>query len=96
MGANGVLHLMKIIENTEKILAIELLCSLRGIQLTYDRLPKELQTLGEGTSKVYEFLSKNEKLKNTKDRLEDHYLRTDMEEMISIVKTGKLRKLFEK
>lgn len=88
MGANGALHLKKIIENTEKIIAIELLCALRGIQLTYDKLPESLRTLGRGTSKVFEYLSKNEKLKNTKDRLEDHYLRVDLEEMISILKSG--------
>lgn len=90
MGANGVLHLKKIIENTEKIIAIELLCAHRGIQLTYDKLPKNLRSLGKGTSKVFDYLSKNEKLKNTKDQLEDHYLRIDIEEMISILKSGKL------
>ncbi len=90
MGANGVLHLRKIIENTEKIVAIELLCALRGIQLTYDKLPENLRSLGELTSKVYEYLSKNEKLKNTEDRLEDHYLRVDIEEMGAILKSGKI------
>lgn len=96
MGANGVLHLKKVIENTEKIVAFELLCAHRGIQLTYDKLPekpKNLRLLGEGTTKVFEYLSKNEKLKDSKDRLEDHYLRTDMEEMILILKSGELVKL---
>jgi histidine ammonia-lyase len=96
MGANGALHLKKIIENTEKIVAVEILCAHRGIQLTYDKLPetpKNLRLLGQGTSKVFEYLSKNEKLKNTTDRLEDHYLRVDMEEMISILKSGDLVKL---
>ena len=93
MGANGALHLKKIIENTEKIVAAELLCALRGIQLTFNKLPKSLSSLGEGTTKVFEYLSKNEKLKDSKDRLEDHYLRVDMEEMTSILKSRELVKL---
>ncbi len=93
MGANGVLHLNKIIANTEKILAIELLCAHRAIQLTKNDLPKELASLGEGTSKVFDYLSNNDKFKDTKERLQDHYLRTDMEEMLSILKSADLRKL---
>jgi histidine ammonia-lyase len=95
MGANGALHLRKIIENTEKIIAFELLCALRGIQLTYDKLPEHLRNLGKGSSKIYQYLSANPKLKASKERLEDHYLQTDMEEIISILKSGELVKLVE-
>ncbi len=93
MGANGVLHLNKIIANTEKILAIELLCAHRAIQLTKDDLPEELRALGEGTTKVFNYLSQNDKLKDTEDRLQDHYLRTDMEEMLSILQSRVLTAL---
>jgi histidine ammonia-lyase len=93
MGANGALHLKKIIENTEKIIAIELLCALRGLQLTFDKLPENLRSLGEGTGKVFNHLSENIELRNSKDKLEDHYLMTDMKEMLSILKSGVLVKL---
>lgn len=90
MGANGALHLKKIIENTEKIIAIELLCALKGLQLTFDKLPENLRSLGDGTGKIYSYLSEIEIFRKSDDRLADHYLMTDMDEMLKILKSGKL------
>ncbi len=90
MGVNGALHMMKINANNQKILAIELLCALRAIQLTYNDLPSHLRELGEGTLKVYSYLSSDEKMSNKLEVWEDHYLRTDLEKMIEIVKENEL------
>ncbi len=91
MGVNGAFHLKKIIDNNRKILAIELLCALRAIQLTDKDLPSHLRELGDGTSRIYQFLS--EHLGNGKEYLEDHYLRTDLQKMIYIVRKNELIKL---
>ncbi len=92
MGSNGAVHLHKIIHNLQVIIAVELLCALRGLQLTFDKLPKDLRSLGKGTSIVYDYLSKDDKLPIGKENenLKDHYLRKDMDKMIEIVKSGEL------
>lgn len=92
MGSNGAVHLHKIIHNLQVIIAVELLCALRGLQLTFDKLPKDLRSLGKGTSIVYDYLSKDDKLPVGKENenLKDHYLRKDMDKMIEIVKSGEL------
>jgi histidine ammonia-lyase len=84
MGTAGAIHLKKVIHNTQIIVAVEFLCALRGLQLTYDSLPENLKKLGKGTEKIYDFL--NEKIPPAK---EDRYLRTDMEKVINLVKNGK-------
>lgn len=85
MGSIGVLHLRKIIYNTQIIVSVELLCALRGLQMTFDQLPEDLRELGNGTSKIYKLL--NEKLSPVK---EDQYMRSDMELAINIIKSGEL------
>ena len=85
MASIGVLHLRKIIYNTQIIVGVELLCSLRGLQMTFDKLPEDLRRFGKGTSKIYKLL--NEKLPPVK---EDQYMRLDMELAINIIKSGEL------
>ncbi|HLP58896.1 MAG TPA: aromatic amino acid ammonia-lyase [Candidatus Deferrimicrobium sp.] len=87
MGSIGVLHLKKITRNVQVIIGVELLCALRGIQLTkeIDELPKNLRALGKGTSIIFDKL---EKVLGPAG--EDQYLRTDMEKVIDLVKSGQL------
>lgn len=87
MGSLGVLHLKKILHNLETILGIELLCSVRALQLTEGWLPKRLSRLGLGTRKAYSIASRSEHLG---DQVDDHYLRTDMEMAKSLICEGKL------
>ena len=89
MGSIGVLHLRKIIYNTEILLGVELLCALRGIQLTEEELKiKNLHLLGEGTQKAYDILEK--KLGNDTN---DKYLRTDMNIATKVVQSRKLSEI---
>ncbi len=90
MGSIGVLHLRKIIHNVAVVIGVELLCALRGIQLTKDWLPKNLQKLGKGTSKVFEKLEKE-----LGEAGHDRYLRTEMEKTINLVKSGELVQIVE-
>jgi histidine ammonia-lyase len=92
MGSIGVVHLAKVIRNTQIVIAIEMLCALRGLQISYNFLPENLRPLGAGTKKVYEFLNKKENLPPVSG---DTYLRTEMEKMIELVKEGKLVELVE-
>ncbi len=85
MGSIGILHLQKITRNVQIVLSIELLCALRGIQLTQNKLPRELQVLGRGTTRIYKILDKE-----LGPASEDRYLRTDMEKVITLVQSGKL------
>lgn len=85
MGLVGALHLRKIINNTQIVVAIELLCALRALQMTYDYLPPELRQFGCGTNSIYDML--NTRLPKV---IEDQYIRTDMEEIIKLVKSGEL------
>ena len=85
MGSIGAVHLRKVIYNTQIVVAIELLCALRGLQMTQKHLPPSLQGLGKGTAKVYDFLSNS-----LPPVLEDQYLRSDMEKVTEMVRTGKL------
>ena len=91
MGSIGVLHLHKIIYNTQIVLAIEILCALRALQLTYHKLPKKLRTLGKGTTVIYNYL--NEVLPPVKG---DRYLRTDIEAVRELVRSGQLVQLVER
>ena len=85
MASIGVLNLRKIIYNTQIIVGVELLCALRGLQMTFNKLPEDLRRLGNGTSKIYKLL--NEKLPPVK---EDQYMRLEMELAINIIKSGEL------
>jgi histidine ammonia-lyase len=85
MGSIGALHLRKIIENTGTVLGIELLCALRGLQLTQEKLPAEHRLLGKGTSAVFEHLDQQLPMPEG-----DRHLRVDMERMIGIVRDGSL------
>lgn len=87
MGSIGVIHLRKIIYNTQILVGIELLCALRGLQLTYNKLPKGLRELGKGTQKVYNELSRSSHFPPEK---EDRYLRTEMMRSIELVRSGRL------
>jgi histidine ammonia-lyase len=92
MGSLGVLHFRKIIHNLQIILGIEILCATRAIQMTYENLPKHLQQLGKGTQKAFNFLSQKDNLNSGEKYWKDHYLRTDMEKAIQLVKSGKILK----
>ncbi|MDA3843975.1 MAG: aromatic amino acid ammonia-lyase [Candidatus Kapabacteria bacterium] len=83
MGSIGVLHLMKIIYNTQMNLAVELICATRALQLTEDRLPANLAKLGEGTSKVYKLTSEN-----LGSYTGDYYLKSDMDLTHKLVRSG--------
>ncbi len=105
MGSVGVLHLRKIIYNTNHVLTAEVLCALRALQLSS---PKRLQgavtdkdgetiqdtsilgKLGKGTKKVYEYLDR-EFPKPEQDR----YLRTDMERVSQLLQSGTLAELVD-
>lgn len=85
MGSIGAIHLRKIIYNCEILVAVELLCAARALQLSYDKLPTELQTLGKHTNTVYE------KLKSLLgEYTEDNYLKTEMDKVIKLVQSGDL------
>ena len=88
MGSIGVVHLKRIIYNLQLIVAIELLNAQRAIQMTYNLLPSELQSLGEGTSIVYNYLNQE-----FAPMTGDEYLRTDMEKMLKIVQENKIVEL---
>lgn len=92
MGSIGVQHLTKVIYNTQLVISIELLCAFRGLQMTYYKLPLNLRRLGQGTSKVYNYLLKNAVL-NNKPLSEDRYLRTDIEEVIRLISSNELVKI---
>jgi histidine ammonia-lyase len=88
MASIGALHLEKILQNARVIIAIELLCALRGIQLTWDSLGSEFQRLGNGTSLAYSHITGHEQLSTVPS--EDRYLRTDMEAILDMVSSGEL------
>lgn len=85
MGSIGTVHLRKLVYNTRIVIAVELLCALRSLQMTYHLLPQNLRSLGTGTSKVFQLL--NEQLPPVG---RDRYLRLDMEKMVEIVTAGEL------
>ncbi len=90
MGSIGVLHLKKIIYNIQLITAIELLCAMRAIEITQKNLPEELQKLGNGTQKAYDFLQqKFEKYES------DMYLKAEMDKMFNIVINNDLVELLK-
>jgi histidine ammonia-lyase len=87
MGSIGSLHLRKIIYNCEILVAIELLCATRALQLLDDILKSDATNypLGTQTAKVYE------RLKNLLGEYTgDSYLRTEMVKVIDLVKSGEL------
>lgn len=51
---NAALHLLQILENTAKVIAIEYYCACRAIDLRKKAIPKS--KLGEGTIKAYDLL----------------------------------------
>lgn len=85
MGSIGAIHCRKILSNCQIILAIELLCATRALQLTIDKLPEDLQQLGNGTNKIFQ------KLKIILGEYkEDNYIRTEIEKLVNIVNSGEL------
>ena len=93
MGSIGAIHLRKIIDNLRTILAIEYLCALRAIQLTYDLLPKPCQSLGNGTSIIYEFLCRQPGFEPRPENWTDHYLSRDIDQMLELMRSGELKKV---
>jgi len=88
MGSIGAVHLRKIIYNTTILVAVELLCAFRALQMTHDWLPAEYRNPGLRIGRVYKYLA--ESLSPVK---EDCYLRTDIELFVEMVKTGKIIEL---
>lgn len=97
MGSIGAIHLRRVIRNTRIVVAIELLCALRGLQMSHDYLPEPLRALGAGTSRAYEFLDKEMPLARDEkgEPLGDTYLKTDIDRMIGFVKDGSLVNLVQ-
>ncbi len=62
-----------------------MLCAMRAIQITQNKLPEDLQKLGDETEKVYEYL-----IEKFGDYTGDVYMRTEMEKMFEIVKNNKI------
>lgn len=87
MGSVGAVHLRKVIKNLETLLAIELLCATRGIQITQEKLPTKLRKLGAGTSVAY-----NTILKALGDYKGDVYVRSEIEKVRDLIKSGLLIK----
>ena len=85
MGASGVLHLHKIVHNLTVLLAVEILCAFRALQMTKDLLPETLRGLGQGTGKIYALLEKQ-----FPPLEEDTYVREEMEKLMEIVRSGVL------
>ncbi len=85
MGASGVLHLQKVIHNVTILLAVELLCAFRGIQMTQERLPETMRQLGKGTQQIYDALEQQ-----FPPLQEDTYLRLEIEQVVEIIKSGSL------
>lgn len=85
MGSIGAIHFEKVIYNAEIVVAVELLCSTRSLQMTCNLLPESLRQLAPETQKVFDYL--NEILPPIS---QDQYLRLDMEKMISVVQSGDL------
>jgi histidine ammonia-lyase len=79
-----------VIENAQMVVAVELLCALRGLQLTQEKLDPEHRRLGEGTAKVYELLGRELPPPDG-----DRYVRTDLEKVIRIVQDGSLVRLLD-
>jgi histidine ammonia-lyase len=88
MGSVGVLHLKKVVKNLETLIAIELLCATRAIQITEKKLPPKLRKLGIGTSKSFHILSK---VLGTHTK-GDVYIRTEIEKVREVIKSGVLIK----
>ncbi|HEM47497.1 MAG TPA: aromatic amino acid lyase [Alphaproteobacteria bacterium] len=85
MGSIGVLHLRKVIYNTQVIVGIELLCALRALQMSEEWLPAKLRGLGKGTEPIYRYLGE---LLPPVDG--DHYLKSDIDAVVDEVRAGTL------
>lgn len=88
MGSIGVLHLAKIIHNLTVILAVELLCGLRALQMTNNKegfLTGELAKLGKGTNIVFEYL--NTLFPEPKG---DLLVKNDIDKMCELIKSGEI------
>ena len=94
-GEHRRYSLRKIIDNLRTILAIEYLCALRAIQLTYDLLPKTCQSLGGGTSKIYEFLCQQPGWEPRPENWTDHYLGRDIDQMLELMRSGELKQVID-
>ncbi|MFP4458859.1 MAG: histidine ammonia-lyase [Candidatus Zixiibacteriota bacterium] len=97
MGANGAIHLRKMVHNMQVIIAVEMICALRALQLTDGAkwLPSHLQKLGAGNKKIYDFLSSHNRFakgdaEDENKYLRDHYLRTDLIGMVELLESGRL------
>ena len=79
MGATAALKALQILENTEYIIAIELLCAAQALEF------RGTDKLGKGTKKAYETIRK------TVPRIEkDRVLSEEIEKIREIIKKGKL------
>ncbi|NUM71577.1 MAG: aromatic amino acid lyase [Ignavibacteriaceae bacterium] len=82
MGSIGVLHLRKITENLKTIIAIEVLCAYRALEMTNNNeyLPENLTELGKGTGKIFSYLAG--KLHQYKG---DYYVASDIEHLTELL-----------
>ncbi|MEM0007969.1 MAG: histidine ammonia-lyase [Candidatus Bathyarchaeia archaeon] len=81
MGTTAAQKAMQILENTEYIIAIELLCAAQAIEY------REPEKLGKGTKKAYKKIRKT-----VPPLIEDRPLNQDIEKLKTIVKKGTLAK----
>jgi histidine ammonia-lyase len=84
MGATAAQKAMQILENTEYIIAIELLCATQAIEY---RGPEKL---GKGTKKAYTIIRKT-----VPALKEDRVLSEDIEKIKNLIKNGKLAKTLQ-
>ncbi|MBI5060467.1 histidine ammonia-lyase [candidate division KSB1 bacterium] len=83
MGTHGARQAMQILENIERVVAIELLCAAQAVDLRKENVPHAM--LGRGSQAAHEFLRKSIPVL-TRDRV----LAGDMEKAIELVRDGEL------
>jgi histidine ammonia-lyase len=84
MGSVGVVHLHKIIHNIEVILAIELLCATRALQLVEDGTTKINAAQFPLASQTQEIYNKLKVILS--NYREDNYLKTEIDKIVKFVK----------
>ncbi len=83
MGTNTAINALEIVENTEYVIAIEMLAGRQALEL---RLRKEKRKIGKGVKKAFEFLSKEIEFIE-----EDRVLSDDIEKLKKIVEKGEIK-----
>ncbi|MBN1982892.1 MAG: histidine ammonia-lyase [Chitinivibrionales bacterium] len=86
MGATATRHCGQVLQHSETIVAIELLCALQGIEYRLRTMNLTPEDLGKGTRKAYQFLRKSIPFFET-----DIYFNPYIETIREMIVSGKLR-----